>query len=685
MDNLGLLLGTLAVGFVIAFGARLRAEQMIAQTSVKILNALRLRMFTHLQQLSQRFYAQTPIGSILTRFAGDLAEVEKAAGSKLRDAAFDLLEILYNLPVIFYLDWRLACLALCLLGLMAWFVGKLIPPATAAGYQLKGGEAGLANQLQENVRAQAVIRAFGLENQMRERFEEQMRTLEGRGTIASFLRARVSLGAKACLMAMRVILTIVGALLVIQGAMTIGSLIAFLALMELINSSVDNLTRNILPDFIATTSGIQRIEELLQEQPDSVDRADALAIPPLQSAIQVSQLSFSYTGGENHLREIDMVIPAGSSVAFVGPSGSGKSTLLSLLMRAHEATIGSIQFDGVDLRQVLRGSLQQQMGVVFQETYLFDTTIRDNIRMAKVDASDEEVEQAAKSAEIHELILGLPHQYETRVGEAGGWLSGGQRQRIAIARAIIRNPAILILDEATSALDPGTEAAINTTLQRLSQARTVIAVTHRLSSAVDADCIFVLQAGRLVEAGRHDDLLQRNGLYAQLWQKQTSFDVSADGRKATVQAAYLRHIALFAALDMETLATLASRFSPEYIGEGQIVFEQGEVGDKLYLIARGQVEVLVRNPVEPETGMATLRRIDTMQDGDHFGEMALLQDAPRNATIRTLTGSLFLTLPKTEFLQLVNAMPEVRAAVDAQIERNLANRARLMVANLDAI
>lgn len=674
--QLGTLLALLGLGFLVAFGARYWAERIIAELSVTILNQLRRRMFTQLQALSQRFYARTPIGNIVARFAGDLADIERAAGTKLRDGVLDWLEIAYNFPVLFYLEWRLASLAFLLLCLMIFFLGKLIAPATISGYQLKRSEANLMTQLQENVRAQAVIRAFGLEQQRLALFEAQLRTLLAEGTLASFLRTQVSLGAKAYIMAFRVILTIIGALLITQGSLTVGALIAFLALLELITSSVDNSMRNVLPDLIATTASIQRVEELLQEQPDSVDRADAVALPPLQQAITVRNLSFSYSGQENTLREIDLVIPAGTSVAFVGPSGSGKSTLLGLLMRAYEATSGAITFDGVDLRQSLRRSLQQQMSVVFQETYLFDTTIRENIRMAREGATDAEVEQAAQSAEIHELIMTLPQQYDTPVGEAGGWLSGGQRQRIAIARAIIRNPKILLLDEATSALDPGTEAAVNATIQRLSQARTVIAVTHRLASVVDADCIFVLQAGRLVQAGKHQELIQQAGLYAQLWQKQNSFEVSADGRQATVQAAYLRHITLFADLDLATLATLASRFSPEYVTEGQPVITQGAIGDRLYLIARGQVEVLVRAMAETTDAPVIFQRIDTMQDGDHFGEMALLSDAPRNATIRTLTACLFLTLPKAEFLTLVQTLPAVRAAVDSQVERNLANRAR---------
>lgn len=673
VSNFLTIVATLGGGFLIAFGARLLAERQIAQIGVKIVNDLRMRMYQHMQHLSQGFYARTPVGSLLTRFSSNLTDLEKAAGIKMRDAVLNLLEILYNYPVLFFLDWRLAILSLILLVGMALLLSRLVPATTVAGYQLKQVEAQLAGQVQEAARAQGVIRAFGFEPQMLARFKQQIEAMQTTGATASFSNARVSLFAKGYLMATRLLLTSVGAVLVMYDFMTLGSLIAFLGLVELVNNSTDDLVRNVLPDFIATTSSIQHIEELLHERPDTEDLPNAVAIQPLKKAIEVKKVSFSYTGEVANLQAIDMMIRAGTSVAFVGPSGSGKSTLLSLLMRAHEATAGAIRFDGVDLRQARRDSLQQQMGVVFQETYLFDTSIRENIRMAKPDASDAEVEEAAKLAEIHDLIMRLPQQYETRVGEAGGWLSGGQRQRVAIARAIIRGPAILILDEATSALDPATEAAINATLRRLAQSRTVVAVTHRLSSVVEADCIFVLQAGRLVESGAHADLVQQDGIYAQLWQKQTGFEVSADGRSAVVHAAYLRHIGLFSALDLETLSTLASRFSPEYIGEGQFVIRQGEPGDKLYLIARGQVEVLVHD----EEGSS--RRIDTMQDGDHFGEMALLSDAPRNATICTLTGSLFLTLPKKEFLELVQSMPAVRSAVDAQIARTLANRDRMQI------
>ncbi len=685
VPNWSTILGWLLLVFVVAFGARLLGERVIAGVGVKIQNELRNRMFRHLQRLPQSYYSRTPMGEILARFSSDLAAIERGTTTQLRDGLLDILELLLNLPVLFYLDWRLATVVLIFVVLLGSGIRLLAPHASAAGYAHRGSEALSVNLVQENVRAQAIIRAFGFETLMQERFGSKLAIIDGAGTRALFLRALVSLLAKALLALSRIAVAGVGVLLVMQGTMTIGDLVAFLGLAEIVSMAVDDLSRNVLPDLITATSGIQRIEELLQQPTEGSDSAHAVALPPLARRLELAHVSFSYSGQQETLRDLSLTIEAGQSVAFVGPSGSGKSTLLSLLIRAHTATTGRITFDGIDLKAATRASLQQQMGVVFQETYLFNTTIRENIRMAKPHASDAEVEAAARQAEIHDLILQLPQQYETPVGEAGGSLSGGQRQRIAIARAILRNPALLILDEATSALDPGTEAALNQTLQTLARGRTVVTVTHRLSSVVTADRIFVMERGRLAESGSHGELLARQGLYAHLWQKQTSFEISADGRMATVRPEYLRQMALFAGLTEATLAHLTERFSVENVPAHQFIFRQGDPGDKLYLIARGQVEVLVR-PMQGSTkgnvqdgNPVAERCIDTMGDGDHFGEMALLQDVPRNASIRTRTNTLLLTLPKVAFLALLSELPPLQAVIDSQIERTLRNRERNQV------
>ena len=323
--------------------------------------------------------------------------------------------------------------------------------------------------------------------------------------------------------------------------------------------------------------------------------------------------------------------------------------------------------DGRDLREVTQASVRAQMGAVFQETVLFNATIRENIRIGRPRASDEEVEAAARAAEIHDFIASLPAGYDTDAGERGSRLSGGQRQRVALARAFLRDPAVLILDEATSALDSATESAIQETLRRLQRGRTSVSVTHRLAQAAGADLIFVLDRGRVVDAGSHEELLGRGGLYQQLWSRQSGFLVSEDGRKAQVRAARLGAVALFAGLDDQTLAAIAARFESERTPAGRLVFDEGDPGEKFYLLVRGRVEVLRRDG-------GPLGRVAVLEDGDCFGEVALIEEVPRTAAVRTLDPCVFLTLGRTQFENVLGAVPGLRAV----FERESAERVQRM-------
>ena len=663
----------LIVGFFLALAMRLHGERLNAQIGSAILNRLRLNLFQHLQQLPQDYYRRTASSDTMAHFSNDLIDIQRVITVKLRDGVINLLLLLLNVPILFYIDWRLGLVPLVNLLLLLGVASYFMPKAAQADYQQKTAEAQLIGELQENIQAQALIRAFGFESQMLTRFSQQIAQVETISARAILIRSMVILSSRSIILFSRVIAVGIGVYLVMSGSMTIGDFVAFFNLLTLVNNAIDDLTRTVLPDLIAATSGIQRVKEFLAEAPDVSIQTNTISLPPLQHQIQLKDVYFGYTKNSSQLQAINLLIPAGKTIAIVGPSGSGKSTLMTLLSHGHEATAGTILFDGVEIRQIERKSLQQQIGVVFQETYLFKTTIRENIRMANPAATDAEVEMAAKLAEIHLPIMQLPNQYETVIGETGNRLSGGQRQRIAIARAIIRNPALLLLDEATSALDPATETALNTTLQRLGRARTVIIVTHRLSTIAYADQIVVLNGGRVVETGTHESLLERLGLYAQLWHKQNGFEISADGRMATVHASYLEQLPLFATLDSTVRSTIANRFTTQFINRGQLIFQQGDVGDRFYLIARGQVEVLVHN------SQGIDQKIDTMSDGDYFGETALLQDAPRNATIRTLTDCLLLILPKHAFLSLLDELPSLRVAVDKQIEQTQRNREQRQV------
>jgi ATP-binding cassette subfamily B protein len=315
----------------------------------------------------------------------------------------------------------------------------------------------------------------------------------------------------------------------------------------------------------------------------------------------------------------------------------------------------------VDLRQAKQASLRTQKAVVFQDSFLFNATIRENIALARPDATEAEVVEAAKSAEIHEFIMTLPDAYNTMVGERGSRFSGGQRQRIAIARAVLKDPAILVLDEATSALDAASEHAINATLRRIGRGRTVISVTHRLSSVVNMDRVCLFNKGRLVEEGSHKQLLASGGFYTELWRKQSGVHVAVESdaseEQASVDGAWLGEVPLMKGVAAETLAEVARWFGTEKFREDRVIVQQGDPGDRFYILARGSVEVS-----RIENGQSVW--LAKLEDGDYFGEMALLSDQPRNATVRALTPCVCLSLPRYRFHRLLAREPELREHIE---------------------
>jgi ATP-binding cassette subfamily B protein len=346
-----------------------------------------------------------------------------------------------------------------------------------------------------------------------------------------------------------------------------------------------------------------------------------------------------------------------------------------MLTRFYEPATGTVAFDGHDLKRATQDSLRRQLGIVFQESILFNTTIRENIRLGRPGATDAEVEAAARAAEIHDIIITMDRGYDTPVGERGGRLSGGQRQRIAIARAILRNPCVLVLDEATSALDAGTEASINKTLEHVARGRTVVSVTHRLAAMVNTDRIFVMDRGQLIEQGKHGELLALGGVYAKLWEKQSGFVIAEDGRQASVAPSRLHSIPMLKSLDNDTLKTLADIFVTERSPAGREVFREGDLGDKFYIVARGTLTVWVNTP---DGGQKQIR---TMDDGDHFGEIALMEDTPRTATVRTSTDCIFLTLARDPFLKLLQREPKLRESFKKVVAERLENSRRTQLAH----
>jgi ATP-binding cassette subfamily B protein len=312
----------------------------------------------------------------------------------------------------------------------------------------------------------------------------------------------------------------IGAYLATKGQITIGTFVTFESAFWEVSYNIAHVM-HFIPVSIQSAAAVRHIQEMLDEPTRGADRPGAPDLPRITNDISFDRVTFKYEGSQTPVLDgFSLKLKVGKSIAIVGPSGSGKSTLLNLILRLYVPDEGRVTIDGVDIRKVTRDSLRRSMAVVFQENMLFNMSIRENIRLGKEGATDEEVVEAARKAEIHRYIMSLPQKYDTAVGERGDTLSGGQRQRIAIARAIVRDPSILLLDEATSALDQTTEAAINKTLLKLAKGRTMIFSTHRLTSVVEMDEIVVISNGKAVERGSHAKLLAANGMYRKLWDDQ---------------------------------------------------------------------------------------------------------------------------------------------------------------------
>jgi ATP-binding cassette subfamily B protein len=359
------------------------------------------------------------------------------------------------------------------------------------------------------------------------------------------------------------------------------------------------------------------------------------------------------------VKELSFELPSKCAVAIVGRSGCGKSTVMKLMLRFYDPQHGVVSLDGHPLSKIRLDSLRGQVGVVLQEPALFNGSVRANIAITKPGASSADIEAAARAAEIHDDIVNLPSGYETPVGEGGKRLSLGQRQRIALARALLRDPSVLILDEITSSLDPEAESAIQTTLRRLSRQRTVVMLTHRLSSASHAERILVLDQGRLVQQGRHHSLLQEDGLYRKFWQIQSGFVVSQDGRRAQITAERLEAIPLFSGIDGDVLGRLAGCFLTEYFETGDRICAEGEVGDRFFIIVRGRVRVVASSWDHREAMQVAL-----LEDGDYFGEESMLQGNTYTTGVEVEVPTLVLFLRRRDFKQMLKTTQRVRETME---------------------
>lgn len=647
--------GAVVVAALIGFGR----AYLVAKVIATILSEMRERLFAHLQLLPLGFYQRTSQGDIMTRFSGNLKDVERTMEGCVPWVLIPVLETLVTVTLLFLLDWRLALLALLVFPASAMGPRFFSPRVAAASQQCKDAEGKVLTVVQENLGAQPVVKGFSLEPTAKESFATRSRSQAGAGRRLAFVGSMLERTASVGTYALQVAVLGGGVWLAYQKQITIGQLGAFQSLFMGLCFSVSYIIQ-FVPRLVDASASFNNINALLAEPVKVTDAPAAPPLPRFSRALEFRDVSFSYTGEVLNLRNVSVSIPAGSSVAFVGTSGSGKSTMLNLAMRFYEANSGGVCYDGVDVKSAKLKSLRDQCGIVFQESFLFNESVKQNIRYGRLDATDEEIFAAARAAEIHDLVLALPQGYDTPVGERGGRLSGGQRQRVAIARALLRNPGILVLDEATSALDPGTEAALNRTLEQASRGRTVLSVTHRLEAIENYDLILVFDKGALVEQGRHAELVARQGLYSKLVRKQTGLHVAADGT-AAIAPEKLRELPVLQKVPDAMLAEIAALFTTHTVEAEREVFREGDPADNFYLIVRGRVAAY-KTLGETET------RLRVMETGDAFGEIALLMDKPRTATIRTLAPTTLLALSREHFQRVFSRSRELRLALGEMAE-----------------
>ena len=656
-------LGIIYLIFTIAY---LFDSYIMSILTARSLDNLRSRMINQVYFLPISYYQQHKSTSILARFSNDIATIENVFIRAISDSIYYTASIICCTFFLFFVQWRLALVVIFLSPLLIIIPKKFSQKATGYSYTYKTSQENLLNDIQEFIRGQSIIRLFGLRNCMMDQYSQTNQTVYNNGIKSNYLNSLVGVTTIIGTGFLLLIIVALGSVLTVKAYMSVGTFIAFSAYLHNITGATQGLS-GIIPILYQSIGSMQRIDEFLENATCQAMYSDQIAVQPFENEICLRDVFFSYDGKKTQIKNININIPKGSLTAFVGTSGAGKSTISKLIMGLLLPGQGKILIDKINSAESME-LFRTQIGAVLQDTFLFNTSIKENIRYGRLDASDKEIQDAARAAEIHDWIMTLPNTYDMQVGETGENLSGGQRQRIAIARALVRKPKILILDEAFSALDPATEYSINETIKKLAKSMTIISITHNLASVYDFTHIFVMNDGIILEQGDHQQLLSQKGFYYELWQKQTGLYFNKDSLDVEISTDRLAKIPLLVAMNQKDLESIKDHLITETFEQGKDILCQGDVGKRFYIIAKGVVEI------ERKDSDNNVHHLGVMEPGDYFGEISLFRNCPITANVRARSRTICLVLSREHFQGFLDKYPELEKHMKDMAEQKINSR-----------
>ena len=522
-DKNGTMLNWIAASIIAIFIVRglfwYGQNYLMSYVGQSVIIDIRAAVFKKLQRLSVSFYDKNKTGTIMSYVTNDVNALQSAMVENTIEMITEGFILIGSVVAMIYLDWRLTLFTVCTFPVVLWFMEFFGKKIRKTGGRIQECTADITSVLQESVASARVIKSFVREDYEVDRFDVEnkanfranMKNAQLMATLTPVVELVAAIGVTMIIW--------YGGNNVINGTITAGSLVAFLTYAVNISNPIKRLTR-VIGNIQKALAAAQRVFMIIDMPEEIAESRDAKQLPEVSGKVEFQNVSFAYNDKGNVITDLSFSVKPGEVIAIVGPSGAGKSTIANLLPRFYDVNKGDIKIDGHSVREVTLDSLREQVGIVPQETMLFNGSVYNNILYGRLDATKEEIEAAAKAANAHDFIMQLTDGYETKLGDRGFNLSGGQRQRIAIARAILKNPRILILDEATSALDTESERVVQEALDRLMVGRTSFVIAHRLSTVKNADKILVLEKGNLVESGTHDELLALDGLYAHLYKIQ---------------------------------------------------------------------------------------------------------------------------------------------------------------------